>query len=108
MKLLGDPGSPRAIHWQVASLAVESQRAHAHAHVQMGVGLASFSMKRAASFASVPFRVPIRAAQRRYFPIGRQLFLYPDVVTTSAPGKASQTLGSQTCTIRPVPIEWHC
>lgn len=60
-----------------------------HAHMQMGVGLASFSMKRAASIASVPFRVPIRAAQRRYFPIGRQLFLYPDVVTTSAPGMAS-------------------
>ena len=56
------------------------------ASLQMGVGLASFSMKQAASFASVPFRVPIRAAQRQYFPIGRQLFLYPDIVTTSAPG----------------------
>ena len=75
------------------------------ANLQVGVGLASFSMRRAASFASVPFRAPLRAAQRRYFPVGRQLFLYPDVVTTSAPGGHSQGLS---CWALGLPIAADC
>ena len=49
---------------------------------QVGAGLAGAGVRRAARFASVPFR----AAQRRYFPIGRQLYLFPDAVTDSQPG----------------------
>ena len=74
-------------------------------NLQVGVGLASFSMRRAASFASVPFRAPLRAAQRRYFPVGRQLFLYPDVVTTSAPGGHSKGLS---CWALGLPIAAEC
>ncbi len=55
--------------------------------VQMGVGLAGAGVRTAASIATTPFRVPFRAAQRRYFPIGRQLFLYSDTVSTVIPGR---------------------
>ena len=51
---------------------------------QVGVGLAGAGVRRAARFASVPFR----AAQRRYLPVGRQLYLFPDAVTTELPGEA--------------------
>ena len=84
--------------WHCNLIGVPSQHGNVRsASLQMGVGLASFSMKRAASFASVPFRVPIRAAQRQYFPIGRQLFLYPDIVTTSAPGELLWQLAFESC-----------
>ncbi|CAL8465334.1 g4869 [Coccomyxa elongata] len=53
---------------------------------RMGVGLAGAGVRTAASIATTPFRVPFRAAQRRYFPIGRQLFLYSDTVSTVLPG----------------------
>lgn len=55
--------------------------------LQIGVGLAGAGVRHAASIASVPFRVPFQAAQRRYFAVGRQLFLCPDHVSTVLPGE---------------------